>query len=98
MKVRRVVTGNDASGKSVIVSDMDMGPLVRWIGFEFHRVWGADAVSSLPDQGDEPAFSSYFPPIGGFRCWVFSIPPEGIAVPNLRSPRTALTLTPCCLG
>ncbi len=50
MKVRRVVTGQDASGKSVFVSDEEVEPVTLELlpGAEFHRLWGADETSKLP--------------------------------------------------
>jgi hypothetical protein len=44
MDVRRVVTGHDASGKSVFVSDDAVAPVETTIlpGFQSHRLWGGD--------------------------------------------------------
>jgi hypothetical protein len=69
--VRRVVTGHDQSGRSVIVSDGTLDAIAPWHAWEFHRVWGSDDTLSFPDDGTEPAYSSYFPGVGGFRCWLF---------------------------
>jgi hypothetical protein len=46
--IRRVVTGQDESGKSVIVSDMQIAPIVAPLlpGATFFDFWGADTVSS----------------------------------------------------
>ncbi len=42
MNVRRVVTGHDASGKSVFVSDEQVAPVEPMLmpTAEFHRLWG----------------------------------------------------------
>ena len=47
-KVRRVVTGVDAAGKSVFVSDepVDATTLTLLPGSAFHKLWGADVVPS----------------------------------------------------
>jgi mannose-6-phosphate isomerase-like protein (cupin superfamily) len=76
MDVRRVVTGHDASGKSVFVSDEAVAaqPLTG-----FHRLWGGDKTPQFPDDGSLPEHHMYFPPIGGFRFGMFSIPPDGEA-------------------
>jgi hypothetical protein len=76
MDVRRVVTGHDASGKSVFVSDEAVAaqPLTG-----FHRLWGGDKAPQFPDDGSLPEHHMYFPPIGGFRFGMFSIPPERVA-------------------
>jgi mannose-6-phosphate isomerase-like protein (cupin superfamily) len=76
MNVRRVVTGHDASGKSVFVSDEAVAgqPLTG-----FHRLWGGDETPRFPDGGTMPAHHTYFPPIGGFRFGMFAIPPDSVA-------------------
>jgi mannose-6-phosphate isomerase-like protein (cupin superfamily) len=78
MKVRRVVTGHDRSGKAVFVSDTEVEPTTVQLmpGAEFHKLWGADRAPSFPDDGAEPAQPTYFPPIGGFRFGMFTLPPN----------------------
>ena len=76
MNVRRVVTGHDASGKSVFVSDEKVAPLPQT---GFHRLWGGDDSPRFPDDGKLPPHHMYFPPIGGFRFGMFSLPPETTA-------------------
>jgi mannose-6-phosphate isomerase-like protein (cupin superfamily) len=77
MSVRRVVTGHDADGKAVFVSDEDVAPITAAMspGVEWYNLWGADAPPQLPDDGSMPAAGRYFPPVGGFRFVFFSIPP-----------------------
>lgn len=77
MDVRRVVTGHDASGRSVFVSDDTVAPDVPLLmpDAEFHQLWGGDATPSFPDDGAKPAYRTYFAPIGGFRFGMFSLPP-----------------------
>ncbi len=48
---------------------------------EFHRLWGGDTTSAFPDDGSLPDHHAYFPPVGGFRFGLFSLPPEGAAAP-----------------
>jgi mannose-6-phosphate isomerase-like protein (cupin superfamily) len=48
---------------------------------EFHQLWGGDITPTFPDDGAMPAYRGYFPPVGGFRFGVFSIPPAGTAGP-----------------
>jgi hypothetical protein len=76
MIVRRVVTGHDASGKSVFVSDEAVAPQPLT---GFHRLWGGDETPQFPDDGRMPDTHLYFPPIGGFRFGMFSIPPDRVA-------------------
>jgi mannose-6-phosphate isomerase-like protein (cupin superfamily) len=84
MNVRVVVTGHDADGKAVFASDREVEPVSLDLlpGAEFHQLWGADRVVSLPDDGAQPEFTSYFPPVGGFRVGFFSVPPEGGSRPE----------------
>jgi mannose-6-phosphate isomerase-like protein (cupin superfamily) len=78
MGVRRVVTGHSSDGKAIVASDDDVEPVTAALipGWEFHQLWGADAPPSFPDAGDLPAHAAYFPPVGGFRFGLFTIPPD----------------------
>ena len=79
MDVRRVVTGHDAAGKAVFVSDEQVAPVVPNLlpGNEFYRLWGGDTTPHFPDDGTRPDDRAYFPPVGGFRFGLFTIPPDG---------------------
>ncbi len=79
MDVRRVVTGHDAGGKAVFVSDELVAPIVPSLlpGNAFYRLWGGDVTPSFPDDGRRPAAPEYFPPVGGFRFGLFTVPPDG---------------------
>jgi mannose-6-phosphate isomerase-like protein (cupin superfamily) len=83
MRVRRVVTGQDSTGKSVFVSDDQVEPvtLSQITGPEFHRIWGSDVTPTLPTDGTPPAQPTYFPPAPGFRLGFFTLPPAGAPVP-----------------
>lgn len=85
MDVRRVVTGHDASGKAVFVSDEQVPPVTLALlpGHEWHQLWGGDAASTFPDDGSRPDAPSYFPAAGGFRFVFFTLPPDGgVPVPE----------------
>jgi mannose-6-phosphate isomerase-like protein (cupin superfamily) len=79
MDARRVVTGHDADGKAVFVSDEQVEPVTLALlpGSEFHQIWGSDATAAFPDDGSRPSAPEYFPPVGGFRFGFFTIPPDG---------------------
>ncbi len=81
MRVRRVVTGHDRSGKAVFVSHREVEPVTAELlpGSEFHKLWGGERAPAFPDDGAEPAQPTYFPPIGGFRFGMFSLPPQSSA-------------------
>jgi mannose-6-phosphate isomerase-like protein (cupin superfamily) len=68
VKVRRIVTGHDAAGRSVIVAKDEVGELPLGPGAGSWNVWHSDGPARYPDDGSEPpATSSVFPPVGGFR-------------------------------
>jgi mannose-6-phosphate isomerase-like protein (cupin superfamily) len=72
MKVRRVVTGHDASGRSKVVADeevagMDVG------GGDAFLLWGRDDTAHFPDDGHQPSTDGTFPPIGGCRLAVLRL-------------------------
>ncbi|AMO59097.1 cupin [Mycolicibacterium phlei] len=78
MSVRRVVTGHDASGKSVFVSDETVAAVETQLmpGFQNVLLWGGDEPPKFPDDGSMPRWHSYFPPIGGFRFAILTLPPS----------------------
>jgi hypothetical protein len=78
MGVRRVVTGHDESGKSVFASDETVEPDRPNLlpSSEFFQLWGGDTTPQFPADGSMPKWRSYFPPIGGFRFGMLTIPPE----------------------
>lgn len=79
MRVRRVVTGHDGSGKSVFASDEEVDGLTMSVlpGSEFHRLWGGDEAPTYPGDGAMPAHEAYFPAVGGYRFGMFTLPPAG---------------------
>lgn len=84
MKVRCVTTGHDAQGKAVFVSDteVDADTVALIPQAEFHLLWGADRPPVFPDDGARPACPGYFPPLGGYRFMMFSVPPDGTPHPQ----------------
>jgi mannose-6-phosphate isomerase-like protein (cupin superfamily) len=78
-EVRRVVTGHDAAGKAVFVSDATVEPVMTGLSASsaFHQIWGGDSAPRFPDDGARPALTTYFPPVGGYRFGFFTLPPDG---------------------
>jgi Cupin domain len=86
---RRIVTGHDADGKAIILSDaspertyMIGGPN----GAKFHEVWNTLQSPALIDsRSGEPEEPSLVlaPPKGGTRIRVIDFPPEGDGIRNL---------------
>lgn len=77
--VRRVVTGQDENGASMLASDTAVAPIETALlpGAKFYSLWGADGAVSLPNDGAEPDFRTWFPPNGGFRFELIVLPPDG---------------------
>ena len=84
MQIRRVVTGHTPDGKATIASDTKVEGMTIDIapGFEFHRLWGADETVTFPDDGSHRSYSTYFPPVGGFRFGLFTVPPRPEGIPE----------------
>lgn len=82
MEVRRVVTGHTPDGKATIASDTRVEAITvsPWPGIMFHRLWGADETPMFPDDGVEPLAPTYFPPVGGFRFGLFTMPPQSMVL------------------
>jgi mannose-6-phosphate isomerase-like protein (cupin superfamily) len=78
MKVRRIVTGHDAKGKAIVASDATVDPIEFGSGGAYHVLWGADQPARFPDDGSAPAWSAPFPPVGGHRFLLMTLPPGSI--------------------
>jgi hypothetical protein len=84
--MRRVVTGIDASGKSVLVSDETIEARVPAAlgGNEIFMIWGGDETPTVPNLGETPPQLRFFPSNpDGYRYVVFSQPPDSrVTVPD----------------
>jgi mannose-6-phosphate isomerase-like protein (cupin superfamily) len=81
MKVRTVVTGHDAKGRSVFVQDKKIeGTPIPGLG-EFAFLWNADGPATYPNAGKNPAAPGIFPPVGGIRYMIGTYPP-GLVAPE----------------
>lgn len=62
----------------MFVSDEQVAPIQPLLmpTAEFHRLWGGDETPAFPGDGAQPPHVTYFPPIGGFRFGLFSLPPD----------------------
>src|SRR5918995_3591671 len=83
--VRRVVTGHDTEGRAVFASDSLVEPVVTVLSpaTAFHHIGGGDGPPSFPDDGTRPPTTTYFPPVGGFRFGLFTLPPADEPGPGL---------------
>jgi mannose-6-phosphate isomerase-like protein (cupin superfamily) len=91
---RRIVTGHDADGKAIIVSDaapqhtyMVGGPN----GAKFFEVWNTDQTPAIIGNGsfDQETGLVLGPPKGGTRIRVIDFPPEGDEIRNLSKEQAA---------
>lgn len=84
MKIRRVVTGHTPEGKATLASDTEVDAITFALGpgSELYRLWGADSALTFPDDGAPHPFPTYFPPVGGFRFGLFTVPPQSMAQPD----------------
>jgi mannose-6-phosphate isomerase-like protein (cupin superfamily) len=84
MSIRRVVTGVNAEGTSVFVSDERVEAVAPALmpGLEFHRLWGQDGTPAAPQDGSPPPAHAYFPPAGGYRVGTFTLPPDSTPPPE----------------
>ncbi len=83
MKIRRIVTGHDARGNSVFVSDAEAPRAAAFNsipGHAFAQVWATGAGASLPHQGGDPTATgaSLVPEAGGSSLLVVTFPPDTV--------------------
>ena len=79
--IRRVVTGIDSAGRSVIVADGEPPFVLRTphLNLGTTEVWATDGAPSIPVPHDDPteARPHDLPPVGGSRFRMVELPPEG---------------------
>lgn len=83
MKIRRIVTGHDAQGNAVFVSDGDAPRAVAFKhipGHAFAQVWSTGAGASVPNGGADPttAGGSLVPGPAGTSLLVVTFPPDSV--------------------
>jgi mannose-6-phosphate isomerase-like protein (cupin superfamily) len=85
VNIRRVVTGQTAEGKSIVVSDDEIPPITATLLGDggFYPMWGSDEPVKLPHDGTAPATAGWFPPVGGHRFAVIAFGPEGPLPPDV---------------
>ena len=73
MSMRRVTTGHDAGGKSIVASDVAVDPVQLDLlpGYSWHRLWPQDPSAE------------FFPAPGEHRFLVFEVPPDSTVRPPI---------------
>jgi uncharacterized cupin superfamily protein len=92
--VRRVVTGLDEQGRSVVISDAAVPPLTARAvpGYAWHRLWSFDEPPVVPNDGRPMHAPAHFPPPDGIRFIVFTVPPRATAAAESVDPEAAREL------
>jgi mannose-6-phosphate isomerase-like protein (cupin superfamily) len=89
VQVRQVVTGRDANGRSVVVSD-EPTPAIEVAaipGSQFHLVWGTeDATPTVGMKPQEAKVLPFFPGPGGTRFLLLRVAPESSVPEPVGSP------------
>jgi mannose-6-phosphate isomerase-like protein (cupin superfamily) len=86
--IRRIVTGHDAAGKAVVISD-GRTPVVHVTesrpGFSWNEIWVTSSTPAKNDEAGEPTERprEITPPANGTVCRIIEFPPEGEAVGSL---------------
>jgi hypothetical protein len=82
MKVRTVVTGHNAKGRSVFVQDKEVdGMPIPGLG-ELALLWNADEPATYPNAGSNPAAPGIYPPLGGIRFLIGTYLPGDFIAPK----------------
>ena len=100
MKVRRIVTGHDAAGKAVFLSDGDVPRAVSFKSIPSHAfayVWETKPDVSLPYLGGDTTkvSASLVPVPGGTSMMLVTFPPDSVMMamdPNVAGPELGAAL------
>lgn len=74
--IRRVITGERA-GKSIFSRIEEVEPIINTAGLKYWGIWGAEDVTTLPNDGGPNYVQTFFPPPGGYRVHFVQFPAEG---------------------
>ena len=78
MTTRRVATGTTPAGRSFVASDEKIDPITvsALPGYSWQRLWGFDALPKNPADVAAGNRLTHFPPPGGVRFNLFTVPPS----------------------
>ena len=81
---RLLVTGHDEHGRSCVASDhaIEGDEIPGQGGMEINQIWGGDEIMRYPDRGAKPAYTSFFPPVSGFRMIEMYMPAKTFNAPK----------------
>ncbi|MDR0209884.1 MAG: cupin domain-containing protein [Pseudomonas putida] len=102
MHVRRIVTGHDAQGRSVFVSDEPAPRATDFIdmpGYGFAQVWRNDTPATLGDTEDRtPQDASLIPLPGGSSMLMISLAPDAVMAAPLDPARALAQMSAAMPG
>lgn len=76
MQIRRVVTGQNHQGKSVIVEDALVDPIIVSLSTNaYHDLWRGQSHPNLPNAGHNTPMTTFFPRPGEYLFFVITIQP-----------------------
>ena len=83
MQIRRIVTGHDANGRSVFVSDAEAPRTTEFRhipGFVTSLLWETGADATVPASTQDPAVlaRSWVPDVGGTNLMIVTFPPDAV--------------------
>jgi mannose-6-phosphate isomerase-like protein (cupin superfamily) len=81
MPFRRVITGHDSSGASIIVADERVESIAAG-GFSYDPMWATDVAAVVPNDGGIPNRPAFFPAAGGIRVITWVAAPSGAIAPD----------------
>lgn len=76
--IKRVVTGVDQHGTSIVYEDAPLAPVELEImpGVQMFQLWGTEGALTSPVTDPAPSNHTFFPGAGGTRFGLFRLPPE----------------------
>ncbi|CAN5200873.1 cupin domain-containing protein [soil metagenome] len=76
--IKRVVTGVDPQGTSVVYEDAPVVPVELDLmpGVQMFQLWGTEGALTSPVTDPSPHNATFFPGAGGTRFGLFRLPPE----------------------
>ena len=81
MSLRRVITGHDSSGASIILADEQVESITAG-GFSYDPMWATDVAAVVPNDGGIPNRPAFFPAPGGTRVLTWVAAPSGAIAPD----------------
>ena len=81
MSFRRVITGHDSNGASIILADEQVESIAAG-GFSYDPMWATDIAAVVPNDGRIPIRPAFFPAPGGARVLTWVAAPSGAIAPD----------------